>query len=206
MRINNIELTDLQGLAEVHILAFERRALAELAAEAVRRYYQWLLNDVHEADRFGLWVDDKLIGFCFSGKFKGALNGFLRVNRNFLILKEISRPWLIFSDFFRQRIWLALRSLNWIKNNNLTSPPQPPKRTYGILSIAVDPGYQGLGYGKILLEHAEKLAIEKGFEWMNLSVDENNHQAIIFYIKNGWNKLIDGKIWTGRMEKYIGPV
>jgi len=39
----------------------------------------------------------------------------------------------------------------------------PPSKSYGILSIAVDLRYQGLGIGKMLMECAEAIAKEKAF-------------------------------------------
>jgi len=56
-----------------------------------------------------------------------------------------------------------------------------PLESYGILSIAIDPHYQGLGIGKMLMEHAEAIAREKGFCEMDLTVGPQNKRTIDFY-------------------------
>jgi len=204
-KIFDLSVAHLAEIADVHMSAFPGRALSDLGSEAVIRYYQWLLDDSHQADRFGLIDENKLVGFCFSGKFNGALNGFLKRNQLFLIWKVLSHPRLLFSDFFRMRIQIALSSLKWVKkSDSVDANSKPKKGSYGILSIAVSSDYQGHGYGYQLLLHAEKLALLKKYEWMNLSVDVDNMQAIQFYERNGWKKITDGVEWLGHMEKSIG--
>jgi diamine N-acetyltransferase len=45
------------------------------------------------------------------------------------------------------------------------------------------------GYGKILLEFSENYAREHDFEWIYLVVWLENHGAIRFYERNGWEKF-----------------
>jgi diamine N-acetyltransferase len=45
------------------------------------------------------------------------------------------------------------------------------------------------GYGKILLDFSENYAREHGFEWIYLVVWLENHAAIRFYERNGWEKF-----------------
>jgi len=49
--------------------------------------------------------------------------------------------------------------------------------------------YYGKGYGKILIDHAEQFGRENGFEWIWLCVWLDNHGAIRFYEKAGWEKF-----------------
>jgi diamine N-acetyltransferase len=45
------------------------------------------------------------------------------------------------------------------------------------------------GYGKILLDFSENYACEHSFEWIYLVVWLENHAAIRFYERNGWEKF-----------------
>ena len=49
--------------------------------------------------------------------------------------------------------------------------------------------YWNKGYGKILLDFSENYAREQGFEWIYLVVWLENHGAIRFYERNGWEKF-----------------
>jgi len=49
--------------------------------------------------------------------------------------------------------------------------------------------YQGNGYGKLLLKHAEQYGREHGFDWIWLCVYYENHGAIRFYEREGWVKF-----------------
>lgn len=89
-----IEIAPLQPehlptVAVIHSAAFPDRALTSLGFESVERYYQWLLSDHHpDAERFRAFLDDELVGFCFCGKFNGAMSGFLRENKWFLFFQD----------------------------------------------------------------------------------------------------------------------
>jgi len=82
-------------------------------------------------------------------------------------------------------------------------PRQNPSKSYGILSIAIDPHYQGLGIGKMLMERAEAIAKEKGFCEMDLTVEPQNERTIRFYERLGWEKVINENGWSGRMRKRL---
>ena len=45
------------------------------------------------------------------------------------------------------------------------------------------------GYGKIILDFSEKYAFEHNFTWIWLVVWSENHGAIRFYERNGWEKF-----------------
>ena len=51
---------------------------------------------------------------------------------------------------------------------------------------------------------AETSAIERGFELMNLTVNPDNHRAIRFYERLGWERVEGDDSWQGRMIKRIG--
>lgn len=61
------------------------------------------------------------------------------------------------------------------------------------------------GYGKILIEHAEKYARDHGFDWIWLCVWYENHGAIRFYERSGWQKFGDKQFRFGD-HVYLDPV
>jgi ribosomal protein S18 acetylase RimI-like enzyme len=67
--------------------------------------------------------------------------------------------------------------------------------TLWIREIAVDPGYQGKGYGKRLMEQAVCYGIEKGAVKGFLAVDTMNESAIHIYDKYGFKANgLDGEL------------
>ena len=197
--------TDLDEISRIHLAAFPRSALTQLGKEAVRRYYDWQLNGPHDAVNLGAWLDGRLAGFCFGGIFNGALGGFLQKNRTYLAWRILTHTWLLGNEMVRGRIQVAGRVFR--RRPKVIRPVTqvgPPQRLFGILSIAVDPAFQGKRIGQTLMEVEEASARERGFKGMNLSVAVDNAQAIGFYEHTGWKRIFDmSGNWTGRMEKYF---
>lgn len=204
--VRELDENDLDAVASVHIKAFEGRALAALGYESVRRYYHSQLTGPHDAVYLGAFQADKLVGFCFAGVFRGSLYFFLREHKWFLAWRVFTHPWLIFSSFFRERILLALRVLKFVRTKPATSPQlmRRSMKSFGILAIAVDPGCQGAGVGKQLMQLSEQIARQRGFEQMHLTVDVKNIGAIKFYEGLGWQKVVaDDGVWRGSMSKEL---
>jgi ribosomal protein S18 acetylase RimI-like enzyme len=200
--INEIGLCAVNEVANIHLGAFPKSALSSLGFEAVRRYYEWQLIGPHDVLPLGAYLDETMAGFCIGGIFRGAMGGFLRKNRTFLISRTIIRPWVVFNPLIRNRIRSALKILS----QKPSAPPKPGKakvRSFSILAIAVHPTYQGLGIGKILMETSEDFARNNGYEKMHLTVDPGNTQAIGFYERLGWQKISVSLTWSGQMEKRL---
>ena len=203
--------TDLEAIVRVHTMAFPTSALTRLGTEAVYRYYEWLIVGPHDSANIGAFNGSHLVGFCFGGIFRGAMGGFLERNRLFLIRMVITRPWLLTNPLFRERAVFAVKyARRWRRARK--SKPDPvnffqsfvPKRTFGILSIAVHPEHQGKGIAQTMMEREERVAMERGFREMNLTVQPTNNRAIRFYEKMGWKRDMRGSKWTGSMTKAIG--
>ena len=54
--------------------------------------------------------------------------------------------------------------------------------------LAVDPQYQGRGYGRMLMARAEALLIERGCPKINLQVRADNATALGFYAAIGYGQ------------------
>jgi ribosomal protein S18 acetylase RimI-like enzyme len=202
INIRVLEADNLPQVACIHQNAFPKSALGKLGKEAVRRYYEWQLIGPHDAVAKGIFQNGSLTGFCFAGIFHGALAGFIRKNRSYLAWRVLSHPWLINSPLIRDRLHTAWKALT--HRSKIIPISCEPAKSFGVLSIAVDPVCQGRGYGKELMMVMEKIALERRFENMHLTVAIDNYQAIDFYEKIGWLKVPgnDGS-WHGAMVKKI---
>lgn len=201
-----IQPDHLLQVAALHQKAFADSALTKLGLEPVRRYYEWLILGPHECYPIGMFdQDNTLLGFCFSGIFRGSLSGFLQKNRKFLILWVLTHPWLITNQLVLDRIRLAW---NIFRKKPMIKPliHKEQYRSFGVLSIAVDPDKRGIGIAKALMDLVEQEAKEKGYLQLNLTVHASNTGAIVFYERVGWIKLLDDSgNWTGSMIKPLFP-
>lgn len=204
MNINKILLNDLEKVAKIHLAAFPKSALTHLGKEAVRRYYDWQLTGPHDCLAIGAFDEQgRMLGFCFGGVFRGSLSGFVSKNQRFLVFQVLKRPWLILvNPIFRDRIRLGLR-VGKSKTPQTHWDRKTAAKSFGILSIAVNPAAQGQGIGRQLMDYSELYARSNGFIRMNLTVAPENKQAIRFYEYNGWEKVIGSTGWNGVMEKVL---
>ena len=205
IEIRDLDQQDLPAIASIHMLAFPGSALTALGASAVRRYYEWQLMGPHDVSALGAFYENEMIGFCFGGVFRGAMSGFLRKNRVYLAWLVLSHPWHVANPLFRDRLINGLKVLHrFSKPGRKNRPNQIQKKpSFGILSIAVNPEFQGLGAGKVLMMESEAIARRQGFDEMNLTVSPDNHQAIRFYDSLGWRKTTRGSVWSGEMVKTL---
>lgn len=151
--IDELSPEDLFHVAHVHRRAFPGGALTVMGHEAVRRYYEWQLLGPHDVVARGAFRDGQLVGFCFGGVFRGALAGFVRKNRVYLLGRLLLRPWLVLTPEVRGRLGAGLKALRAGRNKAGGSPTVvgPPRRPFGILAIATDPDHARRGVGAHLM-------------------------------------------------------
>lgn len=205
--IQPITLDDLGLVADVHLAAFPNAALSKLGRETVRRYYLWCLSLPHDSVGIGVFIDGRIVGYCIAGVFRGSDAIFLRRNKGYIIWYLVTHPWLFVDNSVKKRIiniFQMVRQCFFRVVNNKEISTTVGKDMFGILAIAVEPLYQRSGIGNLLLGDIEKLALERGFSSMRLSVHLDNEKAISFYEKHDWKKILglDGK-WQGYMTKEI---
>lgn len=196
--IRKVELQDLRAVASVHEAAFPDSLLTALGPEAVRRYYEWQLVGPHDVVALAVWSRETAIGFCIGGTFRGALSGYLRRNRWFLLGQLAQRPWLLANPRFLKQLPLPRR-----RSTTATAVSSLAASSFGILAIGVRPDYQGLGVGRMLMDESEKFAARLGFDTMYLTVASENLQAIRFYERLGWIKEAPDGEWRGSMIKPV---
>lgn len=208
IQLSTLEAADLPRVSEIHLAAFPNSALSMLGAEAVRRYYEWLLTGPHDCFALGASVKADLMGFCFSGVFSGALSGFVRRNRRFLLGRILSHPWLGLNPIVRERAMMGMRIIRRFGQSSNTSVAVPSvaktAAPFGILAIAVHPDSHGQGVGTALMLEAERTARRGDFKEMQLTVEMSNHRAVSFYESLSWTKTLDQGAWHGEMRKALG--
>jgi ribosomal protein S18 acetylase RimI-like enzyme len=200
MKIRSIMDSDLSVVADIHSLVFPDSALSQFGVKTIQRYYSYQLNGPHDTLCICALDDSKITGFCFAGIFRGAETGFLLQNRNYLIWRLVTHPWLFTNEMVRKRMKGGIQNLWRYKQQSIELPITPRVEKFGVLSIAVHPQFHGRGIGKLLMKDIEKKACQKGFSSMRLSVRQSNLKAVLFYEKLGWRKIVatDG-IWWGLM-------
>jgi ribosomal protein S18 acetylase RimI-like enzyme len=209
--IRDLALDDLMQIVAIHRAAFPESALTRLGDESVRRYYEWLIVGPHDAVNIGAFQNDALLGFCFGGKFRGAMGGFLERNRAYLARRVIVRPWLMLNPLFRERALFAIkriaqpivRRVRPQKRQPVRQKPPEGLRSFGILSIGVQPEYFGHGIAQHLMDYSERVALELGHNQMNLTVHPANSRAVRFYEKTGWTRIPSDASWSGAMSKTL---
>jgi ribosomal protein S18 acetylase RimI-like enzyme len=199
--ISPVRQPQLAAVVAVHVKAFPDSAITALGVEAVRRYYEWLIEGPHDAELTGAWDGTRLLGFCAAGVFRGAMNGFLRRNRRYLALRIATHPQLVLNPLIRDRLVRALKIT--LRFSRLARPTSPPTAApaFGVLAIATDPDARGAGAGRALMIEAEERAIRLGYERMVLTVHPSNQRAVRFYEQLGWVRLGNDPVWSGAMEK-----
>lgn len=208
-----LDRCDADSIVDVHCSAFPSAALTKLGREAVKRYYLWQLRRSGDMLAVGAYDKGVLQGFCIAGVSHDAISGFLSQNRSFLLRRMLVQPWLIANPLFRERIVHAVKRVGRIRG-----PSQNGKGSHAagnlpacgpafdVLAVAVRADRHWCGFGTLLMEEAESAAWRGKFHAMTLCVGTENHPAIRFYEKLGWEKHARaGEPWAGVMEKWLMP-
>ncbi len=201
-----LEIADLRTVARVHMRAFPDSALTRLGPHIVELYYLWQLTGPHENVRaVAAVVADKCAGFSISGIFKGSTSGFIRSYRAPLIKAVLRHPRNLLNPLFRERLKGGVRLLARLARKRKPANVEEVKSTpnYGILSIAVDPQFQKLGIGQMLMKDAEIEALKYGYHVICLTVHPSNTNAVRFYERMKWKRTVTGNIWQGSMIKTL---
>lgn len=202
VRLRDAVESDLAEVARLHVLAFPDSVLGALGEEAVRRNYSWQLTGPHDLTALVAVDDaDRVLGFLFGGVFRGSTIGFVKTQRWFLMGQVLRHPRILLRGVGRDRLALGARLL--ARRHKVAGPEAPdevPRRSLGVLAIAVDPAAQGRGVGRALMDEAVVRATAAGFEAMHLTVHPTNVGGLSFYRSLGWTELHepDGR-WIGRM-------
>ena len=205
-KLRGLNIPDLIEAAKIHKKSFPNSLLAIVGEESIVRYYTWQFKSRAKIYPIGIYINEKLVGYCIGGVFRAALGGFLARNKLFLGLQVLKNPSIFLNTKFLKNILYILRlSIYFSFKNKIPKNPNENKSVnyFGILAIAVDPKHSNNGYGKILISESEKYASRNGFTHMRLTADIENTRTIQFYKTNGWKKNMSENNWRGKMIKKI---
>lgn len=200
--VSRLSNADLPEVSRIHMKAFPESLLTALGRGSVERYYSWLLTGPHQVTALKAEAEGKTAGFCFGGVFRGALSGFVRKNAAYLFFSVLVRPAVYFNPETHSRLSQGLKILTG-RREKMSPAREPETKSFGILSVAVDPAFQGFGAGGALMAESEKIARELGFRSMDLTVRPENVKAVSFYKNSGWRPVEAGTVWKGRMLKTL---
>lgn len=202
VEVRDVVAADLAAVAHLHLQAFPDSILGELGEEAVRRNYRWQLEGPHDLTALVATDGPDTLGFLFGGIFRGSTIGFVKSQRWFLARQVATHPRILLRGVGWNRVMLGARLLaRRAPAGQSEAPEAVPRRSVGVLAIAVDPFAQGRGVGRALMLEATRRAIDEGFESMHLTVHPANETAVSFYRGLGWYATPDTDgVWTGRMR------
>jgi ribosomal protein S18 acetylase RimI-like enzyme len=202
IEISDVDEGRLVDIAQLHVDAFPDSVLGRLGVEAVRRNYHWQLTGPHELTALVATEGDAVLGFIFGGIFRGSTIGFVKTQKWFLLRRVLTHPSILGRSVGWRRLALATRLLlRRAPATQIERPDDVPRRSFGVLAIAVAPDAQGRGVGGRLMEVAAERARRAGFVGMHLTVHPENTAAVTFYRNLGWVEVRDeGAAWTGQMR------
>ena len=97
---------------------------------------------------------------------------------------------------------LVLKLDNWIIGHLSIRMDYYTKSAY-IFHLIIDPSQQQNGYGKKLIQYAEKLIFKNDFKTIVVNILKNNQIAISFFEKNGYTIIEKKKSKKIKMLKYL---
>lgn len=181
---------DLGAVVELHRRVFPGSVLTELGPEALRRYYAWQLDETHQVEAFGAFGGAEMAGLLLGGRFRGSMIGFVKQHAPFLAGQVLRRPQVVAGRRGRAAVAIGARLLLRPAGRSVVERPERvPEGSFGVLVVAVDPGAQRAGVGRLLLAEAEQRARGAGFARLHLTVDPSNWNAASFYRDLGWRRL-----------------
>jgi ribosomal protein S18 acetylase RimI-like enzyme len=190
---------DVSAVARIHCAAYPNGILTAFGERCVMQYYSWHMEGKHAVSTIGLECGDKLIGFCVLLRYND-FGGFLRRGLPIVSAALMRSPWLALQPLFVKRLRGGMSLL--VGKRRAKAEPG----TVRILSIALEPAYQGHGLGQTLLRAAAETALRDGASALALTVHPDNHRAVRAYQRDGWERTLVNGAWQGAMRKSLSTV
>lgn len=194
-KIQHSTSADLQKLAECHKRAFRNSLSSKQGNRFRSKMLEWyILSD--RGVMFHICDGDQIVAYCggiitTEPGMLGAISSISQYAFNDFVLSYLLRPWLLFHPENLKKWRYILRNilckfkLRKAKNGNKVKK-ENFRPFMGLVVIGVDPNYQRMGLGTLLLQEFELLGRKNTVHHIQLSVISSNLQAINAYQKNGW--------------------
>jgi len=105
-------------------------------------------------------------------------------------------------SYLNQSDTLVLKLDNWIIGH-LSIRMNYHTKSAHIFHLIIDPSQQQNGYGKKLIQYAEKFILKNDLKKISLKVLKNNQAALSFFEKNGYTIVEKKKYKKVKMLKYL---
>jgi ribosomal protein S18 acetylase RimI-like enzyme len=188
IKYEKINHKHLKGLADLHLeVSTEENFLPLLGEKCMMKFYEWwILRD--DVITYVAVDGERVVGHVLGPlnlDYRNNLNKFLFRYLFFGFIKAIFVHPLRLINLSLKRFNLILLSLKGLLYRKVKTKDFGNERCI-LLSIAVDPEYQGKGVAKKLNDLFLEEAKIKGKKEVTLSVRASNARAIAFYKKMGW--------------------
>lgn len=206
--VRNSTRQDLMKIAYCHISAFPDSLSSKMGLKYLTKMIDWYLSD-EKRFLFHIEEDGKCIGYCGGmindgTQTTGSASGMIQHSFNDAAKAILLRPWLLFHKELFEKYSLIIKNVKrkfFPKSNRSAIQKSASKKNSeavtGLVVIGVAKGFQGKGYGSMLLKEFEKKTEGFGIRKMALTVRGDNLQAIKSYELNGWKK---GKLEGNSLE------
>lgn len=203
------QIGDLGLIADCHMAAFPKSFFSRLGKDVSLSTLSWYLDS---KEKFLIWIEHEgtcvgYLGAMLSDGTQphGSTSGMIQHSFYTIVKSLIKRPWLFFHPDLLSRYRLILKNI-WNKAfgskpmSSFANRNASKQRRMGLVVIGVNPNYQKMGLGSILLKEFEAISVSFNVSVMSLTVSANNTHAIKSYERNGWRAVRKkGKYWL--MEK-----
>jgi ribosomal protein S18 acetylase RimI-like enzyme len=191
--------TQLPMLARCHARAFPRSLSSQMGKAYLIKMLSWYLS-TDKTFLFHLEENGQCLGYCGGMISDGTLptgsaSGMTQYSFREAIQAFLLRPWLLLHPEVRKKypfiwrnLWMKLGLKKKQQRSSAVQMQLKREPQAGLVVIAVDPAFQGKGYGTVLLQEFERRAVQYGIFKLQLSVRADNAQAIRAYERNGWHR------------------
>lgn len=176
INFESITKNNINEVCKLHRIAYlEDHFSSHFSDDMLKHYYLELIKGNEQFCLIAFDPDGQAVGFVISGL---DLNNNVKkfVNQNIFAISKIT--------FFNPKfIYPKIKSLF----TRFSKERWQSKADYRVLSIAVNPSYQGEGIGRLILKEIETRYKFNKINKYGLSVKKSNYKATAFYVKLGFN-------------------
>lgn len=197
----------LSSVAICHMASFPNSFGTKLGFNYTKKSLEWFLAG---ENRFLFHIADENIVAGYCGGFQstrlgdGSTSGMMQYAMKEAAVGMLKKPWLFLSkDVIRFYPLIIKNIFKKIarKKNEVVAVSKINNKTniVGLVVIGVHPDNRGKGCFELLMQHFEKICIQRNASKMILSVKASNARAIGAYKKAGW---LTGKQTNKAIEMY----